>query len=305
MIRKIQMILLAGLILLFSACGQKETTAEQKEEQWPATPIPTPTTMPTATVTPTLVVQIVDTTAPEIQAEDIELYVGETISYKKNAVVTDNADGEITLEIDNSNVNLNEPGEYTLVYTATDAAGNVAVKEIQIVVKSFSDKQRDEEVDRLAEEVIGSLITENMSKWDSCYKLWNWCRTKIAWGYSEGERTIYAGAYEGLHDRKGDCYAYYATFMLFMEKLGIETMEVRRVGGNSNHWWCLVNLGDGWYHCDPSPRKTGHTYKCFMQTDEQVQDYTDYYTDHPNYYVFDKELYPERETEIVFESTIP
>ena len=153
--------------------------------------------------------------------------------------------------------------------------------------------------------IVFDLITEDMSKWDTCYTLWNWCRTKIKYAYSAGDRsTIYAGAYEGLHDRSGDCYAYYATFTILLQKCGIETMEVRRVGGTSNHWWNLVNLGDGWYHCDSSPRKAGHTYKCFMQTDDQVQAYTEYYKEKPNYYVFDKSLYPERETTIIYDGNM-
>jgi hypothetical protein len=37
-----------------------------------------------------------------------------------------------------------------------------------------------------------------------------------------------------------------------------------------------------------------------MQTDAQVQSYTDSYPQHPNYYVFDTSLYPERGEEIIF-----
>ena len=77
-------------------------------------------------------------------------------------------------------------------------------------------------------------------------------------------------------------------------------MEVRRVGGTSDHWWNLVNLGNGWYHCDSSPRRKKDTYRCFMQTDIQIQAYTDSRPEHPNYYVFDETLYPERATEIVY-----
>ena len=175
---------------------------------------------------------------------------------------------------------------------------------ITITVKELD--QKEVKVNELADALIKKLgITEETSKWDTCYKLWNWCRTKIKYAYSAGDRsTIYAGAYEGLHDRSGDCYAYYATFTILLKKCGIETLEVRRVGGESNHWWNLVNLGDGWYHCDSSPRKVGHTYKCFMQTDAQIQEYEDFYKEKPNYYTFDKSLYPDRETTIIYDGNL-
>ena len=246
-------------------------------------------------------VEIVDTTAPVIQnISDITVFVGDSVSYKKGVEVIDNADNEVTLTVDNSGVNLKQVGEYVVTYTATDSFGNVTVEEIKVVVNEISIEEKERRVNELADKVIAENITEGMSKWDICYKLWNWCRTNIRYGYSEGDRRIYAGAYEGLYDKTGDCYAYYATFTVLLQKCDIETMEVRRMGGTSDHWWNLVNVGDGWYHCDSSPRKKGDTYKCFMQTDAQVQAYTEYYTEKPNYYVFDTTLLPERGTTIVY-----
>lgn len=246
-------------------------------------------------------VHVADTTPPVITCtQPLTVHVGDSVSYRSGVEVSDNADGEVSLEIDNSMVDLDKEGDYPLRYKATDAAGNVAEKEVTLLVVKQSD--REAEVDRLADEVIGEVVTADMSRWDTCYALWKWCQTNIQYSYNAGTRTIYAGAYEGLHDRSGDCYAYYATFTVLLQKCGIETLEVRRVGGTSDHWWNLVNLGDGWYHCDCSPRRTGDTYECFMQTDAQVQAYTDSYPEHPNYYVFDPTLLPERETEIVYGS---
>ncbi len=46
--------------------------------------------------------------------------------------------------------------------------------------------------------------------------------------------------------------------------------------------------------------KKGDTYLCYMQTDAQVQAYTDSYPKHPNYYTFDGSLYPERAVNVIF-----
>lgn len=300
------------VFLLFSGCGKQEIntnnlqssdvnpTKNNKEiSEITATQTPVPTILPTATPT-----EIPDEICPVIDGlEDIYLYAGENVSYKKGITVTDNKDETVSLEIDASDVDLDTPGEYIVTYKATDSSGNCTVETITVFVQEMN--QIELEVNRLADELLQELITENMSKWDTCYTLWNWCRTQIKYAYSAGDRSsIYAGAYEGLHDRSGDCYAYYATFTLLLQKCGIDTIEVRRIDGKSNHWWNLVNLGDGWYHCDSSPRKAGHTYLCFMQTDAQIQEYTEFYKEKPNYYVFDESLYPERETTVVFDGNL-
>ena len=265
-----------------------------------STPSPTPTSTPSPTPT-----EIPDMTAPVIEGtSDKSIYVGETNSYKKDVTVSDDMDAEVDLVIDTSGVLLDTPGEYTVTYTATDDAGNVTSETITVTVKEMSDKEKA--ADRLADELIDKLVTEDMSKWDTCYALWYWCQTQIRSSNSHGDRSsIYAGAYEGLNDRCGDCYAYYATFTLLLEKCDIETIVINRTrNSTSKHWWNLVNLGDGWYHCDPSPRKRGHTYKCFMQTDAQVQEYNEFFVEKPDFYAFDAELYPERATEIVFDGEL-
>lgn len=249
-----------------------------------------------------------DVTPPVLTGvQDLAVELGGSVSYKKGVTATDDS-GDCTLEIDTTSVNLYETGTYEVVYTATDGAGNTTSKTITVTVYEPPEITQ-EQVDQLADELIASLVTEDMTQMEKAKALWNWCRTKITYSYSAGERNVTAGAYAGLHDRKGDCYVYYATYEVLLNRLGIENMCVTRVGGSSNHWWNLVNLGDGWYHCDASPRHQGHKFRCFMQTDEQIAAYeaayTELYPEHPNYYTFDPELYPERATEIIVESKIP
>lgn len=250
----------------------------------------------------TVSVEIVDTTPPTINnVKDITVFEGDSVSYKKGVKLTDNSNGEVSLSIDNSDVDLKHEGEYVVTYTATDASGNSTTAEADVVVLDLSEQEKVKRVNQKIDQVVKKLVKDGMSKWDTCYQLWNWCRTNIRYSHSAGDRSsIYAGAYEGLYEGSGDCYAYYAAFTLLLQKCDIETIEVRRVGGTSNHWWNLVNLGDGWYHCDSSPRRSGDPYKCFMQTDAQVLAYTKTYPEKPNYYVFDTTLYPERGTVTVY-----
>lgn len=256
-----------------------------------STPVPTEEQAP-----------IPDTVPPVIEGVTLlSVSLGDSVSYRKNVTVSDNSGEQITLEIDNSAVILDEIGSYPVIYSARDSAGNETFVEttISIVEPSGIDV---EYVLSLADQLIAEQTTPEMSLWDKAYTLWNWCRKNIRYSYSSGNRSsVYAGAYEGLHDRQGDCYAYYATYSVLLDRLGIENICVTRMGGESNHWWNLVNLGDGWYHCDCSPRNLEHRYKCFMQTDAQLQEYEAFYVEHPGYYQFDTTLYPERETTVLFD----
>lgn len=246
-------------------------------------------------------VKIIDTTAPVIEGtKNRTIYQEASVSYKKNITVTDNSGESISLVVDASEVNTAVLGEYTVRFSATDSSGNTATAEITITVvdKPVID---EEYVRPMVEKIVNEVTNDNMTQWEKAWALFRWCRNNINYG-SKGDRTsIWTGAYEGVYKKSGDCFAYYATYAAMLEVAGIPNMQVARVGGTSDHWWNLVNVGDGWYHCDASPRRAGDSYICFMQTDEQVAAYTLTYPEKPNYYTFEPSLYPERGTVEVYD----
>lgn len=68
-----------------------------------------------------------DTEAPVISGvKDIAATVGSDINYMSGVKVTDNHDKDLSASVDNSQVNVNQPGTYVCTYTATDSAGNVS-----------------------------------------------------------------------------------------------------------------------------------------------------------------------------------
>lgn len=242
-----------------------------------------------------------DTMPPVIEgAEDITIYAGDSVSYKKNIVLTDDSGEEPLLEIDVENVNSNIAGDYPVRYIARDGAGNETVCEITLHVLE-PEAITEQMVNDLADEVIVTVVTEEMTKYEQAYALWNWCRDNISFTDEAGDINLWAGAYAGLEKRRGDCCVFYATYSVLLTRCGIDNMCVERVGGTSEHWWNLVNTGDGWYHCDATPRNRRYPYLCFMQTDAQVQAYTEYNKNKPNFFTFDPSLYPERATEIIFD----
>lgn len=243
---------------------------------------------------------IVDTLTPVItQIKKLSAREGDTVSYKKAVEITDNSNN-VSLEVDTSAVDLNKIGTYAVTYTATDSFQNSTTLETTITI-SKKVRKTEEDIKELAMKVIDKEVDKNDSKFDQARALYKWVVKHVTYSHSSGDRSsIWAGAYEGLYDHYGDCYAFYATYSVLLTYAGIDNECVARVDGKTNHWWNLVNTGDGWYHCDSSPRRYGDGYDCFMQTDDQIAAYTEAYPEKPNYYTFDPDSVPERATKIIF-----
>lgn len=247
-------------------------------------------------------VTIVDTTPPVIAgAKNRTVYLGASVSYRKDVTVTDNSGETIALVIDSGAVDTTQTGTYPVIYSATDSSGNT--QSVEIVLKVVNKPVIDEEYVRpMVEKIVNEITNDKMTEWEKAWKMYKWIHSNITYIGTAGDRSsVWTGAYDALEDRKGDCFVYYALYSVMLDIVGIPNMQVARVGGTSNHWWNLVNLGDGWYHCDASPRRKGDSYRCFMQTDAQIAAYTESYTEKPNYYTFDSSLLPERGTEIVYD----
>ncbi|MEH7610273.1 immunoglobulin-like domain-containing protein [Gottfriedia acidiceleris] len=78
----------------------------------------------------------IDKTKPELSgAADTIIQVGSPFDSKSGVTVTDNVDGDLTSKIQVSgSVDSQKPGEYQLVYSATDSAGNTATSIRKITV---------------------------------------------------------------------------------------------------------------------------------------------------------------------------
>ena len=150
-----------------------------------------------------------------------------------------------------------------------------------------------EGLDELVQQAIDSIITSDMTKREQAKAVWDFTKGGIRYTGSSDKSDWQAGAYEGLSTRKGDCFTYYAVSRALLTALGIDNLEVQRVGGPTSHYWNLVNCGDGWYHFDATPRSSTMPYfVSFMFTDEEAADYTA--RAGRSYYSFDGTLYPER-----------
>lgn len=228
-----------------------------------------------------------DTEPPVIKgAADILVYLGDSVSYKKNVSVTDNCPEGTELTVDAAGVNLNAEGAYSVTYTAKDLAGNTTSVTVTLTVRA---RMYDiEEVNALADAVLARILTPDMSELDKVQAIYNYNMSHIAYiSHSEKGDWVRA-AYEGLAEGKGDCYVYACTAKVLLTRAGIQNMDIVKIPAKTEHYWNLVDIGDGWYHLDTTPRKDHPT--IFMWTDEELMAYS---AKHNNSHNYDHTAYPE------------
>jgi hypothetical protein len=228
-----------------------------------------------------------DTEPPKIEgAKNLSVFVGERVSYRRDVTVTDNRDENVGLEIDTSNVNLKKPGTYNVIYSATDSSGNTASVTVTITVKERpADYITQEELDTLSDTVLAKIIKDNMSQKEKAYEIYRWTRSHISYVNNSDKSDWRKAANIGIRKASGDCFVYFATAKQLLTRVGIQNIDI--IKSNGGHYWSMINLGDGWYHFDATPRRSGGEF--FMLTDAELENYS---TNNGNSHIWDKTKYP-------------
>ena len=232
-----------------------------------------------------------DETPPEITGvRPITVHTGETISYTNGITVTDDYDKDPELEVDTSRVNTDKSGNYTVTYTATDDAGNTSSQTAPVTIILARDSAATEEsVNALADAVLKDIIEDDMTKKEKAKKIYNWVVDSIAYSYSTGYDDKLSGAYAGFTNLRGDCTVMQKTTEVLLNRVGIPTVEIEKIRDNhGGHSWLLVDLGEGWYHLDPTRMDDGSLIFCW--SDEKLKEFNR--TDSMNHHNFDRSRYP-------------
>lgn len=229
---------------------------------------------------------IEDTEAPVIHgAVDLKIFIGASVSYKKNVTVTDNCVEGLTLTVDTSGVNTNAEGVYPVTYTARDAAGNTTSATVTLsVVPRVYDIN---EVNAIADSVVAGIITPEMGDRDKITAIYNYVKSHVTYINSSEKGNYVRAAYEGLVDGKGDCYVFASTSKVLLTRAGIINMDIEKIPTRTLHYWNLVFVDGGWYHFDTTPRKDRPV--ILMWTDAQLMDFS---AKHNNCHNYDHSLYP-------------
>lgn len=229
-------------------------------------------------------------------AVDLEIFIGEPIAYKAGITVTDDQTANPKLVVDNSRVDKNKAGVYPVIYTATDDAGNsTSVTVTLTIMEKPANYVEPDVVYAEAQKVLDRITTEDMTDMEVAFAIYRWVTGNIGYVGTSDKSSWTGAAYQAFTERVGDCYNYFAAAKALYEVAGIENVDVVKSDtSHSSHYWSLINLGDGWYHVDCTPRTNVGYF--FMNTDAELEAYS---VKNNNSHIFDGSLYPERATESV------
>jgi len=237
----------------------------------------------------TTVTVIPDTQPPAIYGvKTIYAQENGTVSYRSGVTAYDNADGGVAVKVDASGVDTTKTGKYTVIYTATDRAGNTATQSAAVYVTGAN----QESINLYADEILAGITNANMTDKQKAYAIYVWCVKNIRYSTATShlmEKYLQA-AYSGFSTKAGNCYTYYAVAAALLTRAGIENMEIHRDNPNAPHYWNLVKIDGAWYHLDTCPKLKDHPIDAFLLTDWQVRNYSE--TQAEGYYSFDASLYP-------------
>ena len=283
-------------------------TETQPSESTPASSssVPASSSVPTSTAAPDKVAPVITGT------KDIEVYVGDAVSYKSGVSVTDNVDAKPELIIDNSKVDLTKPGVYEVTYTATDAAGNTSAPiTVKLTVKAKPENfVAPEVIYAKADSILAQFITDDMTDREKAEAVYVWTRRSVHLTYGSAPKGFdhenadwLQTAYQLLNKDvvKGDCFYFFAVQKLLLQRLNIPTIDCEKIyDGDSHHYWLLVSVdgGKSYYHFDNVWSK-----QLCLVTDAELDAFSAAVDSHP--FNRDKSKYPATPTEKLPASVLP
>ena len=233
---------------------------------------------------------------------DKTIHVGDTISYMEGVTVRnpEGTDGPVELEVDNSQVDLNTPGVYTVVYIATGAGTTRLEAKVTVLEKETAPpaqiSENQKTLNSYSRQILKKILTDDMSDMEKLGRIYDWVRFECDYKDDSDKSSWVNAALEMIDTRKGDCFSYFAVAKALLENAGYETVDVEKSNiEHSRHYWSLVKIADGWYHFDTTPRHGDGDYFC-MVTDKQLEDYS---KEHEDSHIWDKSKYPEVSTKVI------
>ncbi len=239
-----------------------------------------------------------DDNAPDIVgALDIEAYIGDSISYRDGVIVTDDYDENPVLTIDTTNVNINEPGTYEVIYTAKDISGNEKAVSINLTISEKPEGYIEPEVVYdVARDILDELTEPGMTEEEVALQIIWWCRYNIRFILRTYSNSWTEAAYNAYVYGTGNCYSTVYAVKVLLDVAGIENMIIERYPyQTATHFWNYVKINGQWYHCDATWREGYDSYFFMYTTDELLN----FWQGGWNGFQFAQEKYPESATESV------
>jgi len=235
-----------------------------------------------------------DTEPPKIYGvQDTTVYLNTPVAYKKGVYVIDNRDTDIEVSVDSSRVNIKKEGSYKVIYTAVDVSGNSTSREVTYtVIEKPADLIDREVVEEIARGILDKIITDDMTMKEKALAIYKYVNKNVFYLGGRHSDDLITEAYYALMKDPGDCYTFFAASDLLLNMVGIPNIRVERLRyeGETNHYWHMINCGDGWYHFDACIHKP--EFFSFMLTDAEAEAYSRQKGKNAYYYRHDKSKYP-------------
>lgn len=142
------------------------------------------------------------------------------------------------------------------------------------------------QADAIADQILAGIVNSSMTKRQQAEAIYAYIRGNFRYAGHSATRDWPTEAYRGLRSHHGDCFTYYACANELLSRCGIPSIEVIR-STDADHFWNLVQVEEGWYHFDTTPRSVGGYY-C-LWTDAQMHAFS---AAHRGCFAFDTSLYP-------------
>ena len=140
---------------------------------------------------------------------------------------------------------------------------------------------------------MSRITTPDMTQKQAAKAIFDYVHGNIRYVNTSDKSSWVTAAYVGFTQGKGDCFNYFACSKELLTLAGIPNIDLSRVGGNSDHYWHLVNVGDGWYHFDTCPHPNDYPITSFLLTEAEVREYSAHFSGlWANYYVYDYDACP-------------
>lgn len=254
------------------------------------------------------VLHVVDTTPPVItDAKDLTVFIGQNMDLWMGVNASDNADGELEKRLDtdaplDDSGLFAEAGSYTLVYTAIDASSNMTQVPVTVRVRTpapaapkTGNSTVTYDIDWLwakCDEILAQITTPDMTIEQKVTAIWGYPRKHTGWlGYSVHGNWV-QGAIDCINRKGGDCFAFASCTYALFQRAGIRAgMIARKQPASTEHYWNIVDIGDGWRHVDPTIFRDKT--QIILWTTEQIL-YDNVHHDH--HHDYDPLAYPELAT---------
>jgi len=190
----------------------------------------------------------------------IESQAGKAVNYRlEDAFANDEFGNLLEVFVNDDDVNVDVPGEYTAIIWTEDLSGLRSEVEVIIHIINTDPEAFTNEIRQIlfGTDGSGGIINNTMTPTQQALRIHDWIRTRTTHtrDRDSGLQSLTDEAKRTLDERRGNSRAYASLSSFMLTQAGIENMMVERVStAPTSHHWLVIHIeGEGWFHFDPFP----------------------------------------------------